>query len=452
MTLFRWSICLLAILVYEVTCLKVQYEGDQVLKITPKTSNQAQYMKELTHEWLLDLWKPESSEGINPGREVHVRVPLSHVQLMKEKLQEQQIPFKIMINDVQKLISYATTKHLQRISLETYDYTIYHPMNEIYHWMEEINEKHSDLVTKRYLGHTYEHRPIYYFKVGWPSDKKKKVILMDCGFHAREWVSVAFCQWFVKEILATHKDDPVLTNVLKQVDLYIIPILNIDGYIYTWTKERLWRKNRAIYNETCTGVDLNRNFDAHWCTIGASRDCSSNTFCGSEPASEPETKAMVSLVEKIKSDILGYLTFHSYGQMILLPYGYTTTPSKDHDAMMEAASRAVSKMKEKHNNEYAVGSSCLVINYFDSGSSGDWATEIGIKYSYTFELRDNGTYGFQLPEEQIKPTCEETTTAVMTMFEYFNEKYLENSAVSVTSMKLNVLLSCILCMYYVLTH
>lgn len=47
-----------------------------------------------------------------------------------------------------------------------------------------------------------------------------------------------------------------------------------------------------------------------------------------------------------------------------------------------------------------------------AGGSDDWAYDLGVKYSYTFELRDTGRYGFLLPESQIKPTCEETMLAV----------------------------------------
>ncbi|KAM4697828.1 carboxypeptidase O-like [Rhinophrynus dorsalis] len=359
---------------------------------------------------------------------------------------------RVLIDDVQKLIDSRPVSEpkLQKISLENYDYTKYHPMEEIYGWMDLIKEKHGDLVSQHYIGCTYELRPIYYFKIGWPSDKTKKIIFIDCGFHAREWVSVAYCQWFVKEILSTHKNDPVLANVLKQVDFYVLPVLNIDGYIYSWTTDRLWRKNRSPHNNgTCYGVDLNRNFDSQWCTVGASKNCSSNIFCGSGPASEPETQAMASLIERTKADIIYYLTIHSYGQMILLPYGYKKDPSPHHEEMMLVAEKAVAKMKEKHNNEYIFGSSSAIL-YEDSGSSGDWAADIGIKFSYTFELRDNGTYGFVLPANQIKPTCEETMTAMMSMIEYVNENYLENSAMSVTSMWLNVLLSCTICMYLAL--
>lgn len=47
-----------------------------------------------------------------------------------------------------------------------------------------------------------------------------------------------------------------------------------------------------------------------------------------------------------------------------------------------------------------------------AGGSDDWAYDLGVKYSYTFELRDTGYYGFLLPASQIKPTCEETMLAV----------------------------------------
>ncbi|XP_017952843.2 carboxypeptidase O [Xenopus tropicalis] len=454
MKLFNLWFCLLGILVYEGFCMKVKYDGDQVLKMIPQTLKHAQFMQGLIQEWMLDLWKPVMVEQIQAGREMHVRVPFSHLQEIKEKLLQNMLPYQILISDVQELVNRNTpieTK-MQKISLDNYDYTKYHPMDEIYDWMEQIQLKHRDLVTKHFMGSTYELRPIYYFKIGWPSDKPKKIIFMDCGIHAREWIAVAYCQWFVKEILSSHSNNKLLTNVLKQVDFYVVPVFNIDGYIYSWTTERLWRKNRSPHNNaTCYGVDLNRNFNSSWCSVGASRDCNSQTFCGSAPASEPETQAVANLMERTKSQILFYLTIHSYGQYILLPYGSTTNPSVNHVEMTKVAEAAAAKMKEKHNIVYTVGSSSVVL-YENSGSSCDWAGDIGIKFSYTFELRDNGTYGFQLPAELIKPTCEETMTAVISMMEYANEKYLENSAKTVTFMWLNVLLSCAVCMYYALLH
>uniref|UniRef100_A0A8C3SQ78 Carboxypeptidase O n=1 Tax=Chelydra serpentina TaxID=8475 RepID=A0A8C3SQ78_CHESE len=224
--------------------------------------------------------------------------------------------------------------------------------------MYQIKESNSELVTQHYLGMTYENRPVYYLKISQPSDKVKKIIWMDCGIHAREWISPAFCQWFVKEILQNYKTDPKIKSFLQNLDIYILPVLNIDGYIYSWTTERLWRKSRSPHvNGTCFGTDLNRNFNGSWCS----------------------------------------------------------------KFQVEAAEKAAVALKGKHGTNFTVGPSSLVL-YKTSGSSRDWAHMIGIPFSYTFELRDKGAYGFILPPDQILPTCEETTTAVMTIIEYVNQK------------------------------
>ncbi|XP_068103454.1 carboxypeptidase O-like [Hyperolius riggenbachi] len=402
----------------------------------------------------LDLWKPDIAEEIYIGNEVHVRVPATHTQQMKENLFQQNIPFKIMIEDLQILIDRSSASHskARAVSLETYDYTVYHPIDEIYEWMEQIKDAHGNLVTHHILGHTYEERPIFYFKIGFPSAKTKKAIFMDCGIHAREWIAIAYCQWFVKEILNQYREDPLLTKMLKQVDFYVVPVLNADGYVYSWTDDRLWRKNRSPQdNGTCFGVDLNRNFDSQWGTIGTSHDCEVITYCGPSSASELETKAVVRLVEQLQPNVLMYLTIHSYGQLILLPYGYKYFPSVNHYEMTKLAERAAEKLKEEHDSIYVVGSTAVIL-YYTSGSSADWAADEDIRFSYTYELRDDGEYGFELPAEEIKPTCEEVFTSMLLIFDHIDEHYLgplEGSAVAVTSASLTFL-SFAVCIYFAL--
>ncbi|XP_036776209.2 carboxypeptidase O [Manis pentadactyla] len=319
-------------------------------------------------------------------------------------------------------------------SLETYSYTRYHPMDEIYQWMRQINETYRDVVTQHFLGMTYENQPMYYLKISQPSNDTKKIIWMDCGIHAREWIAPAFCQWFVKEILQNYRDNPRIRRFLRNLDFYVLPVLNIDGYIYSWTTDRLWRKSRSSHNNgTCFGTDLNRNFNASWCSIGASKNCSDLTFCGAGPASEPETKAVSSFIESKKENIACFLTMHSYGQLILLPYGYTENKPSNHEELIQVGQKAANALKEKHGTNYRVGSSADIL-YASSGSSRDWARDIGIPFSYTFELRDSGTYGFVLPEAQIQDTCEETMAAVLSVLDDVYEKYWHsNSAGKVTS-------------------
>ncbi|XP_066433917.1 carboxypeptidase O-like [Eleutherodactylus coqui] len=373
----------------------------------------------------LDLWKPNYLEDIHPGREVHVRVPSSQLYDTKQNLQQKKISFKILIDDVQKLIDEQfVSERRHEKSLDSFNYTKYHQMNEIYEWMDQIQEAYKELVTLRYLGSTYETRAIYYLKIGLPSYTRKKIIWMDCGIHAREWISVAFCQWFIREILNQHSKSTRIHKALQNIDFYIVPVLNIDGFIYSWTTDRLWRKSRSPHdNGNCYGVDLNRNFDSHWCSIGASTNCSSLTFCGTSPASEPEVQALSQLVNSLKSDIVCFITMHSYGQLILLPYGFTKDPSINHAEMLSVGQTAASKIAETHGAQYRVGSASHIL-YSNSGSSRDWAAEKGIPFSYTFELRDNGTYGFILPEDQIQPTCEEATAGILSIVDYINENHI----------------------------
>ncbi|KAM8934150.1 carboxypeptidase O-like [Pelodytes ibericus] len=435
MKFLHCSFCILSILTLEGSSIKVQYNGDQVLKVIPKTSNDAEFIQSISNQLQLDLWKPVMVEEISSGVEVHVRVPFSLLQKLKETFLQKAIAFEVIINDVQMLIDKQTSVAPKKgkISLAEFDYTKYHPMPEIYEWMEHIKNTHSNIVKKEYLGSTYELRPIYYFKIGWPSDKPKKIIWMDCGIHAREWISVAFCQWFIKEIVENYKTDPVLNKALHNIDFYIVPVLNIDGFVYSWTTDRLWRKSRSPHNNgTCYGVDLNRNFDSNWCSIGASSNCSTLTFCGTGPASEPEVHAVSELVKSLKSEIMCFLTIHSYGQLILLPYGYTKNQSSNHEEMLIVGEKAAAKLKEKNGTEYTVGSASHIL-YSNSGSSRDWAADLPINFSYTFELRDKGAFGFELPENQIKATCEETTAAVLTIVEYLNDNYFNNATSSLFS-------------------
>ncbi|XP_069792297.1 carboxypeptidase O [Narcine bancroftii] len=487
----------------------------------------------------VDLWRPQSSEGIHPGIEVDARIPASAVASVRGELKKRsvqyrsvQLPYHILmqpdrtlsivllynvvkmgagslallnllrecrrcctflINEVMlwiqdRTISSSPAKQfsiqlhshhtctaaltcpllIQRVLTENiqdlldhqipsdnellhsprvHSYTKYHTMAEIYAWMDQMKETHKDLVTKHHLGVTYQNRTMYFLKISRKSDKPKKIIWMDCGIHAREWIAPAFCQWFVKEVLETYTANPKMDRFLQNIDFYVLPVLNIDGYIYSWTKDRLWRKSMSpCTNTTCFGTDLNRNFDAKWCSIGASRDCCSNIYCGAAPESEPESQAVASFLRRHEPDILCYLTIHSYGQLILTPYGYTNSTIGNHDEMVQVGEKAATALEQEHGTKFKVGPSSWIL-YYSSGSSRDWAGDLGINFSYTFELRDNGTYQFLLPDEQIQPCCEETMAAVTTIIEYINEKHFQNSAAGTAALWLGVLSSGLLNAY-----
>ncbi|XP_068805658.1 LOW QUALITY PROTEIN: carboxypeptidase O [Struthio camelus] len=415
--------------------LKLQHDGDQVLHIVPKTLQQVQHLQHLCSTLLLDLWKPLLPEDIWTGEDLHMRVPAPLVQEVKDSLDQHLISYRVLIHDVQALVDQSVPREgsSHKQVPEGYIYTHYHPMEEIYQWMTQVKESNSELVTQRYLGRTRENRAIYYLQISQPPNTTKKIIWMNCGIHAREWISPAFCQWFVKEILQNYKTHPKISRFLQNLDLYILPVLSVDGYIYSWEKERLWRKNRSPYmNGTSYGTDLNRNFNSSWGSIGVSYNCSSDIFCGSGPESEPETRAVAQFIERKEEDILCYLTIHSYGQYILTPYGSTTKPPSNNKELMQVAEKAATALTGKYGTNYQVGATSLIL-YSNSGSSRDWAHMIGIPFSYTFELRDKGTHGFVLPADQIQPTREETMLAVTAIIDYVDQKYFPSGGVRLTS-------------------
>ncbi|KAM3917378.1 carboxypeptidase O [Leptodactylus fuscus] len=429
MYLILWNAGVLGILIPQVLGMKINYDGDQVLKIIPQNKDQVLCLQNICSSSQLDLWKPLQPEDINVRSVVHVRIPSVALQPVKEAMLHCSLSFNILVGNLSQLLgSQEEIKLRRRRSISDYDYTIYHPMEEIYNWINVMAEKHSDLVTQHYLGFTYESRPMHYLKISKPSKGPKKIVWMDCGIHAREWIAPAFCQWFVKEIVQNQENDPRIQKILKNIDLYVLPVLNIDGYIYTWTTDRLWRKSRSKHESgACYGVDLNRNFNVKWCNFGSSTNCTSNSYCGASPESEPETKAVVDFVERTKSDMICFLTIHSYSQYILTAYGYSKDLPKSYNETIKVAAMAASELKKKHGTDYQVGSFANLL-YEASGTSQDWVHDLGIDFSYTIELRDNGTYQFILPEDQIQPTCEETMAGVMTIIEYVNDKYFPNKA------------------------
>uniref|UniRef100_A0A673XQN9 Carboxypeptidase O n=1 Tax=Salmo trutta TaxID=8032 RepID=A0A673XQN9_SALTR len=307
-------------------------------------------------------------------------------------------------------------------------YTRYHNMSEV---RENTHTQHTH--TQRMSECTYL-LLVVVLQIGLSSTGRKKAIWMDCGIHAREWIAPAFCQYFVREV--TSKTDTKVNEMMKNLDFYITPVLNVDGYIYSWHNEstRLWRKSRSPGTGGCTcyGTDLNRNFYANWGMVGVSTDCCSQTYCGTKALSESEARAVTDMLGKMREDVLAFLTIHSYSQLILVPYGHPNISAPNYDELMEVGLGAAKAIKAVHGMDYTVGTSPDIL-YANSGSSRDFARLIGIPLSFTFELRDKGEHGFELPEDQIQPTCEEAYAGAHHIITYAHDKAFYSYAATVTA-------------------
>jgi hypothetical protein len=187
-------------------------------------------------------------------------------------------------------------------------------------------------------------------------------------------------------------------------------VLNADGYKYTFEKDRLWRKNTKPYGR-CKGVDLNRNFDVHWNTTGSSSKKCTYDFCGSSAFSEPEARAIKLFLDENANSarIQSYFSLHSFSQLYMFPFGFTTDHARNYDDLKKIGEKAVEAIKNTHGRIYKTGSSIETI-YPNSGDSMDYVySNYDIPIAFTIELRgppETPTL-FVLPAAEITPTCEE---------------------------------------------
>ncbi|TFK05296.1 transcription elongation factor B polypeptide 1 [Platysternon megacephalum] len=390
------------------------FDGEKVFRVTPHNEEQVEFLNTLASNMQIDFWNPETVTQVKPEMRVDFRVEADKSSDVESLLEQSGVEYEILIDNLKTVLDAQFDSNIRATG---HNYEKYNNWETIAAWTSDIAAQNANLVSRTQIGTTFQGRPMYLLKVG-KSGSNKKAIFMDCGFHAREWISPAFCQWFVKEAVSTYGSDTLMTRLLNNLDFYILPVLNIDGYVYTWTNYRMWRKTRSTNSDSsCIGTDPNRNFNAGWCSVGASKRPCDDTYCGSAPESEKETKALADFIRKNLSTIKAYLTIHSYSQMLLFPYSYTYSIPENYAELNTISKAAVQELASLYGTKYTSGAGASTI-YPAAGGSDDWAYDQGIKYSFTFELRDTGRYGFALPESQIKPTSEETLKAVKYIANY----------------------------------
>ncbi|XP_019604411.1 carboxypeptidase B [Rhinolophus sinicus] len=393
------------------------FEGEKVFRVHVEDENHIRLLQELASTHEIDFWKPDSASQIKPQSTVDFRVKAEDISAVEDLLEQNELQYEVLISNLRSMLEAQFDSHVRATG---HSYVKYNNWETIEAWIQQIASENPDLISRSAIGTTFEGRTMHLLKVG-KAGPNKPAIFMDCGFHAREWISPAFCQWFVREAVRTYGQEIHMTELLDKLDFYVLPVFNIDGYVYTWTKNRMWRKTRSTFPGTkCIGTDPNRNFDAGWCVMGASRNPCDETYCGPSAESEKETKALANFIRNNLSSIKAYLTIHSYSQMMLYPYSYDYKVTENNVELNALAKATVKELATLHGTKYTYGPGATTI-YPAAGGSDDWAYDQGIKYAFTFELRDKGRYGFTLPESQIRPTCEEMMLAIKHLANYVLE-------------------------------
>lgn len=399
----------LAFFIASVLATQKRYDGYQVYEVTAKNKVSFDVLVKLYNERsdIYDFW----TEPRNVDFKTDVMVPPTYIQTFVNLLEVFGMEYNIKIYDVQKEIEESrrdiappllTKKALSsgspRYSL---DWTSYSDLPAIYEFINELAATYPNMVTVTSAGQSYEGNDMPLVKIS-TGGSGKNVIFAEGGIHAREWIAPAYVTWMIRELVENYAAHP---EYVDNIDWYIMPVLNPDGYTYTFSPsgDRLWRKNRAPNQGICVGTDLNRNFDFQWNTGGSSSLECGETYHGGAPFSQVEARNVRDAILSVANQTKVYFSFHSYGQYWLTPWGYTSALPDDYQDLYDLAQSAVDKLTAVEGTPYTIGTSTNLLG-LASGCSDDWAKGgAGIKYSYTVEMRDTGRFGFQLPASQILP-------------------------------------------------
>ncbi|KAG0256614.1 putative metallocarboxypeptidase ecm14 [Mortierella polycephala] len=446
-----------------------RFDGEQVLRMELSSPEQLKQLEAIVEEHNLDLWS-----NLRIGN-VDVRVPSDKLEAFKAATST--IPSTVMIPNLQDLVpEHAPASLLHTKQQNNWNFTDnsfwhnYHDFETLNNFTEAMVQQYPDLVKRISIGHTYEGREIFGMSIhGFKPKKKKKADLSDhhswdvdeeedddeevdmeeknkkftswrswipgharrmakkpskpkkhpkaiiihAGQHAREWIGPAVVTYIAKELILGYRNNKKITRLVNQFEFVIVPLLNADGYVYTWETNRMWRKNRQPTSiPLCPGVDPNRSWGYMWNTGGGSSNPCSEGYTGPEAFAAHEAKMMADYISKRKN-VIAYLDFHAYAQLWMSPFGEDCSKiPRDDEDIVEASMGAVKALQNVNGKKFTVGSICNVFER-TTGNSIDWTYGVAnVKYSYFVELRDTGLYGFLLPESEILPSSEETMAAV----------------------------------------
>lgn len=303
----------------------------------------------------------------------------------------------------------------------------YHNYAEMTSEINSVVSANSSIASTRVIGTSYQGRNIVAIKISdnVATDESEPEVLFTHHQHAREHLTVEMALYLLNELTSDYGTDSRVTNMVNSREIWIVPDLNPDGgeYDVATGSYRSWRKNRQPNSgSSYVGTDLNRNWAYRFgCCGGSSGSTSSETYRGTAAESAPEVKVVANFVrsrvvggvQQIKAGI----DFHTYSELVLWPYGYTT------------ANTATGMTTDDRNAFAAVGGKMAASNgytpeqssdlYITDGSIDDWLWGSQKIFGYTFEMYPSSSSGggFYPPDEVIAAETARNRDAVLQLLE-----------------------------------
>jgi Zinc carboxypeptidase len=326
----------------------------------------------------------------------------------EERLRAAGIDYEVVVEDVVARDLADASTPSEAVAMPGPDRKDYRRLSGYVSEMKKLAKKHPSLVRVLKLQHkTLEGRSVFGIEISARvrRDDGRPTFYVDGVHHAREWPAAEYPMIFAHYLAKRFGGNGRVTSLLKRLRVVIVPVVNVDGFDYSRESlvdgqgletyplsiaglEAYWRKNRrsasgatapvARKNPDAYGVDPNRNYSYAWGDDGggSSGTHADQTYRGDAPFSEPETRNIRKLI--LGRHVTGVITNHTYGDLVLRPWGHTAKDSADERILAPLGARLARAMGG-YANEKGIGL------YATTGTTDDWAYAATSALGYTFE-------------------------------------------------------------------
>ncbi len=332
-----------------------------------------------------------------PGTYVHLAASPDDLELLRTS----GLQWRILDKDMEASHSYADKGS---------NFGIFHTYSESAAFLDSLRMLYPQVVSAKFsIGQSGEGRDIWAVRLSDNPDvdEDEPEVLLDCLHHAREVMASEFGIMFAEYLAQNYGTDPEISWLLDNRELYIVPIVNPDGFVYNETTDPngggMWRKTRRDNGDGTFGVDPNRNYPYNWAydDVGSSGVTSSETYRGPYAGSEPIVQSMMNFINA--HNFRTGNSVHTYSNLTLYPWGYTSGPTPD-DAIFDHMAAEMTK-----ENGYTPGQPGQIL-YDVNGGSFDWyyggTTNHQKIFSFSNEIGGTSD-GFWPAESRRQPLFEE---------------------------------------------
>lgn len=401
------------------------FEGRCVVRVRTTSQDQLDRVLDVAE----DVWSERVGQGV---LEIDIREADLH------RLDAIGVPYDVLIGDLQAHAD-AHAADMIRVRREQLErkpegfqrggqvhddewFGTYRTLDEITQYCENIEALRPDLATIDVIGQSWEGRDMFSITISGVDTESNPIedrpaLFIFSTVHAREWIAPMTTSYIASKLVEDYDTDEHVRMLLDHARVVIVPVGNPDGYLYSWTDKRHWRKNRRDNGDGTFGVDINRNWGFQWGNDGSSSDTSSTTYRGTHPFSEPETRALRDVAIGLGEKLVAHIDYHSYSQLVMWPYGFMSgvvTPEPWASSLIDIGTCMSDAIGDATGAFYRPQQSVEL--YPASGVSEDWFFGALSTVSFIIELRPIHP-DFSPPPGEIYPCAVENYSAFKVLIE-----------------------------------